>query len=76
MDRDKRELRKFKRVIKRAGSKHRRRELKRELCDNPDEAHHSEESFGRRSSEGLNGLDADATRRDHEKPPASDADKS
>jgi hypothetical protein len=63
MDRDKRELRKLKRGIKRAGSKHRRRRLKRDLLDNPEDAHHNEESFGRSSSEGLNGLDDDATRR-------------
>jgi hypothetical protein len=63
MDREKRELRKLKRVIKRAGSKHRRRQLKRDLCDHPAEAHHSDESFGRSSSEGLNGLDNDTTRR-------------
>ena len=68
MDDKKRELRKLKREIKRAGSKHRRRQLKRELADNPEEAHHSEESFGRNSSSGLNGLDNDATRR----PPAED----
>ena len=43
--------------------KHRRRDLKRELAENPEEAHHSGESFGRHSSEGLNGLDDDATRR-------------
>lgn len=63
MDRQKRELRKLKRDIKRAGSKHRRRQLKRELTDRPDEAHVSEESFGRNRSQGLNGLDEDATRR-------------
>jgi hypothetical protein len=63
MDPHKRELRKFKRELKRAGSKHRRRHLKRELTNNPDEAHHSEESFGGCSSEGLNGQDKDATRR-------------
>jgi hypothetical protein len=64
MDRDKRVLRNLKRVIKRAGSKHRRQQLKRDLADNPEEAHHTDESFGRSSSQGLNGLDNDATRRD------------
>ena len=67
MDPTKRELRKLKRDIKRAGSKHRRRDLKRELAENPDEAHHSEENLGRNRSEGFNGLDNDPTRR-----PASD----
>lgn len=63
MDQQKRQLRKLKRDLKRAGSKHRRRDLKRELAENPDEAHRSEESFGRSSSQGLNGLDDDPTRR-------------
>ena len=62
MDPKKRELRKLKRDIKRAGNKHRRRQLKRDLTQNPEEAHHSEESFGRNSSSGLNGLDDNATR--------------
>jgi hypothetical protein len=68
MDQDKRQLRQLKREIKRAGSKHRRRQLKRDLAENPDEAHHSEESFGRNRSEGMNDMDADATRR-HGKAP-------
>ena len=42
MDRDKRELRKLKRDIKKAGSKRRRRHLKRGLAENPEEAPHSE----------------------------------
>ena len=63
MDQQKKELRKLKRDVKRAGSRHRRRDLKRDLAENPEEAHRSEESFGRNSSEGLNGIDHDATRR-------------
>ena len=62
-DREKRQLRKLKRDLKRAGSKHRRRDLKRQLDENPEEAAHSEENFGRYSSENLNGIDRDATRR-------------
>lgn len=62
-DPDKRQLRKLKRVVKKAGSKHRRRELKKQLAENPDEAAHAEENFGRSSSETFNGLDSDATRR-------------
>ena len=62
-DDKKRELRELKRVIKRAGSKHRRRDLKRQLAENPEEAAFAEENFGRNSSETLNGLDQDATRR-------------
>ncbi len=62
-DPDKRQLRKLKRVIKKAGSKHRRRQLKRQLEENPEEAAHAEENFGRSSSVGLNRLDNDATRK-------------
>jgi hypothetical protein len=63
MDRDKRQLRKLKRDIKKAGSKHRRRDLKRQLREDPSEAAHAEVNFGRNSSEAFNGLDSDATRR-------------
>ena len=63
MDPTKREVRKLKRDIKRAGSKHRRRDLKRDLRENPEEAAFSEENFGRNESSTLNGLDSDATRK-------------
>jgi hypothetical protein len=63
IDRHKRELRKLKRTLKRAGSKHRRRELKRQLAENPEEAANAEEDVGRYSSEGLNQLDNDSKRR-------------
>jgi hypothetical protein len=63
VDPQKRELRKLKRTIKRAGSKHRRRELKRQLVDNPEAAAEAEEDLGKFSSEGLNRLDNDATRK-------------
>lgn len=65
-DDKKRELRQLKRVVKKAGSKHRRRDLKRQLAENPEEAAFAEENFGRNSSETLNGLDKDATRRKSE----------
>ncbi len=61
-DPDKRKLRTLKRTLKRAGSKHRRRELKQSL-DNPESAGEVEESFGKFSSESLNGLDSDSTRK-------------
>ena len=61
-DPHKRELRKLKRTLKRAGSKHRRRDLKRQLADDPEGAADAEEDFGRFSSQILNGLDQDATR--------------
>ena len=63
MDRHKRELRKLKRDVKRAGNKRRRQYLKRELREKPEEAPHSEFDFGRFSSTPLNALDQDATRR-------------
>jgi hypothetical protein len=63
MDQDKRRLRQLKRAVKRAGNKARRKQLKRNLVDNPGDAHHAEFEFGRDSSAGLNGMDQDATRR-------------
>lgn len=63
MDPTKREQRQTKRELKRAGSQHRRREWKRELRENPEEAPFSEEDFGRCSTAGLNGIDRDSTRR-------------
>jgi hypothetical protein len=63
MDRDKRQQRKLKREIKQAGNKKRRAKLKRELRDNPEEAHLSEATVGGASSATLNGLDQDATRK-------------
>lgn len=62
-DPHKRELRKLKRTLKRAGSKHRRRDLKKHLADDPERAAEAEPTFGKFSSEGLNGLDQDATRK-------------
>ena len=70
MDQDTRQFRKLKRDIKRAGSKRRRRHLKRELAENPEEAPYTEFDFGRNTSAGLNGLDRDATRRPSRKPDA------
>ena len=63
MDPDKRQMRELKRSIKRAGNKRRRQQLKRDLADNPGEAHQSEFDFGRDSSAAMNGNDRDATRR-------------
>jgi hypothetical protein len=57
MQPEKRELRQLKREIKRAGSQRRRRQLKRDLVENPDEAHHSEFDFGRLQSASMNGID-------------------
>lgn len=63
MDQDKRQQRKLKREIKKAGNKRRRQHFKRELIDNPEEAPHSEFDFGDTTSATLNGMDNDATRR-------------
>jgi hypothetical protein len=63
MDPQKKQLRKLKRDVKRAGNKRRRQYLKRHLHDDPDEAPHNEFDFGRNTSETLNGLDQDATRK-------------
>ena len=63
MDPDKRRYRQLKRDVKRAGNRARRRHLKRELTESPEEAAHSDFDFGRKSSASLNGNDRDATRR-------------
>lgn len=63
MDQDKRKYRQLKRDLKKAGNRKRRRQLQRDLLENPEEATHSEFDFGRDSSNGLNGNDRDATRR-------------
>jgi hypothetical protein len=62
MNDDKRRHRQMKRDIKKAGNRARRQQLKRQLDDNPEEAHLAEPSFGRNSSESLNGIDRDAKR--------------
>ena len=72
-DPKKRQLRELKRVLKRAGSKHRRRDLKKQLAENPEEAGNAEENVGRHSSEAFNGLDKDATRK-REKDEMDDTD--
>jgi hypothetical protein len=66
VDPHKREMRKLKRVIKRAGSKHRRRDFKRQLAENPEEAANTEENLGRHRSEGMNGLDQPPDRGEEE----------
>ena len=63
MNDDKARHRQLKRDIKKAGNKRRRLHFKRALHDSPDEAHEAEFDFGRDSSEGLNGMDRDSTRR-------------
>jgi hypothetical protein len=54
---EKRELRRLKREIKRAGNQRRRRLLKRDLIDNPEDAHARDFDHGRFRSAELNGID-------------------
>ena len=65
---EKRQLRELKRALKKAGNKHRRQQLKRDLNQNPEEVAHREDEFGRHRSNTLNGIDKDATRRRPEDP--------
>lgn len=60
---DKRQIRKLKRDIKRRGTQRVRRQLKRELVEHPEDAPFTAIDYGRNSSQTLNGLDRDATRR-------------
>jgi len=68
VDPDKRKIRELKRTLKKAGNKHRRRALQRDLEKNPEEAAHSEEDLGGYSSEDFNGMDKDATRKKDDEP--------
>jgi len=65
MDKDKRRMRQLKRDVKKAGNRKLRNHLKRQLVDNPEEAAHAAEDFdyGNHSSETLNGMDQDNTRK-------------
>jgi hypothetical protein len=60
---DKKYLRKVKREIKRSGNKRVRSQIKREIEENPDVAHMSEQDFGGFSSEIMNGMDYDSKRK-------------
>ena len=63
MNDGKRERRELKRVVKRLGHKHVRNTIKRVLTEDPDEAPHVEDDFGRHRSAELNGIDRDLTRK-------------
>lgn len=54
---DKRFYRNLKKDVKRRGTKRVRQSLKRNLAENPEEAHQAEIDYGRASSEPLNGMD-------------------
>lgn len=57
MQDDKRQMRKLKRDVKKAGNRQRRAFYKRTLRDEPDEAHDAEFEFRKNSSEPMNGQD-------------------
>lgn len=63
MDQEKRKLREEKRAVKRAGTRHRRQQLKRLLEQDPEGAAEHEGSPGRYRSDALNGIDRDSTRK-------------
>jgi hypothetical protein len=63
MDLEKRDRRQLKREIKRKGTQHRRRLLKRGLAEHPEEAIDDIPTVGRFRSSDFNGLDRDLTRR-------------
>jgi hypothetical protein len=65
--------RKMKRFLKKEGNKKKRQWLKRQLDENPDEAPFDEYEFGNLSSEWLNGIDHDSTRK-NAPPPKSQQD--
>jgi hypothetical protein len=67
VDPDKRRMRQDKRAIKKAGNKHRRQSLKRQLEQNPEEAAHADEDLGRHTSKDFNGMDHDSKRQQLEK---------
>jgi hypothetical protein len=63
---DKRFLRNLKRDVKKLGNKRRRSWLKRQLDEDPENAHYDEYDFGTLSSKHYNGMDRDRTRRREE----------
>ena len=69
MDREKRELRREKRIIKRAGNKRVRRLAREMISESPEDAPFVEPDYGRYRSAERNGIDQDATRR---RPPDAD----
>lgn len=60
---EKREHRELKRVVKRAGHKHVRNQIKRVLDESPEDAVDVEVDFGPYRSEEMNGIDRDSKRR-------------
>jgi len=71
MNDHKRELREQKRILKRKGHQHARREARRQLAERPEDAVEIADDLGRFRTAGLNGNDHDATRTRRQRPPAS-----
>ena len=63
---DKRQYRKLKRDIKRAGTKRRRRVLKQQVTDGTLDADNLDYGLGRNRTAWLNGIDRDAKRKRRE----------
>lgn len=62
-ERDKDRIRRIKRVVKRSGNKKVRSKAKRNIAQNPEEAHLGDDDYGAYSSKKYNGIDNDSTRR-------------
>ncbi len=77
MDQDKRRQRQLKREVKKAGNRKLRNHLKRQLAESPeDAAHHADDfDYGANSSETLNGMDQDATRKREDEADSAEADE-
>lgn len=60
---DKDRLRALKREIKRAGNKKVRSKFKKDIAENPEEAHLTQVDYGGRRSKDMNGIDYDSTRK-------------
>jgi hypothetical protein len=61
-EKDKKRLRRIKRVVKRSGNKKVRSKIKRDIAQNPEEAHLGDIDYGAYNSKKYNGMDRDATR--------------
>lgn len=75
MENQKRFYRQLKRSLKKTGNRNVRNYLKRQLHDNPLEAHWAEYSFGHHSTEGMNGEFHDRTRDRDDGYPDEDIDR-
>jgi hypothetical protein len=63
MNQDKRQHREMKRSVKKAGNRKVRRDVQRTIREAPEDAAFLDADYGRYTSEPLNGIDKDATRK-------------